>query len=191
MAGRWSCCTETYNEEGNIRPSEQGSYTKLLALFLFVILFDEIPCPADDCMVITWRAPSSVIYDQPHFFLDFQKVTQTHSSLSFLIPTSDRNSLQPTTSNQLNPYEKMHNSFGAMVALVATVAAKTIVITAGTGGLAFSPDTVTADVGDVLEYHFVGSIHSAVQGDFSSPCAQSSTGFDSGPVTSVSSSSHS
>jgi plastocyanin len=84
----------------------------------------------------------------------------------------------------------MHNSFGAMVALVATVAAKTIVITAGTGGLAFSPDTVTADVGDVLEYHFVGSIHSAVQGDFSSPCAQSSTGFDSGPVTSVSSSSH-
>ncbi|PMD21368.1 hypothetical protein NA56DRAFT_540816, partial [Hyaloscypha hepaticicola] len=39
--------------------------------------------------------------------------------------------------------------------------------------------------GDVLEYHFVGDIHSAVQGDFSSPCAQSSTGFDSGPVTSV------
>lgn len=85
----------------------------------------------------------------------------------------------------------MHHSFGAMVALVATATAKTIVITAGAGGFVFSPDTVTADVGDVLEYHFVGDIHTAVQGDFSSPCAQSSTGFDSGPITSVGTPSHS
>jgi len=79
----------------------------------------------------------------------------------------------------------MYASIGFLAGLAATVVAKTIVITAGTGGLAFSPDTVTAAVGDVLEFHFVGSIHSAVQGDFSSPCVQSSGGFDSGKISSV------
>ncbi|KAH8748713.1 Cupredoxin [Hyaloscypha finlandica] len=80
----------------------------------------------------------------------------------------------------------MYASIGFLAGLAATVVAKTIVITAGTGGLAFSPDTVTAAVGDVLEFHFVGSIHSAVQGDFSSPCVQSSGGFDSGKISSAS-----
>jgi plastocyanin len=79
----------------------------------------------------------------------------------------------------------MYASIGFLAGLAATVVAKTIVITAGTGGLAFSPDTVTAAVGDVLEFHFVGSIHTAVQGDFSSPCVQSSGGFDSGKISSV------
>jgi len=79
----------------------------------------------------------------------------------------------------------MHSSLGSLALLAVAVSAKTIVITAGSGGLAFSPDSVTADVGDTLEFHFVGSIHSAVSGDFSSPCAQSATGFDSGAVTSV------
>lgn len=74
-----------------------------------------------------------------------------------------------------------------LVALAATAAAKTVVITAGSGGFVFSPDSATADVGDILEFHFVGSIHTAVQGDFGSPCAQSSTGFDSGKISSVSS----
>jgi plastocyanin len=79
----------------------------------------------------------------------------------------------------------MYTSIGVLAGLAATAVAKTIVITAGTGGLAFSPDTVTAAVGDILEFHFVGSIHTAVQGDFSSPCVQSSGGFDSGKITSV------
>ncbi|KAE9364061.1 Cupredoxin [Stipitochalara longipes BDJ] len=78
----------------------------------------------------------------------------------------------------------MYSLFSILLTLAVAEAAKTIVITAGSGGLAFSPDSVTADVGDTLEFHFVGTIHSAVQGDFGSPCAQSSTGFDSGPVTS-------
>jgi plastocyanin len=82
----------------------------------------------------------------------------------------------------------MYTSICFFTALAATAAAKTVVITAGSGGFLFSPDSVTADVGDVLEFHFVGSIHSAVQGDFSTPCAMgslASTGFDSGSVTSV------
>jgi len=79
----------------------------------------------------------------------------------------------------------MYAPFCILWTLAVTTAAKTIVITAGSGGLAFSPDSVTADVGDILAFHFVSSIHSAVSGNFSSPCVQSSTGFDSGPVTSV------
>ncbi|PMD47941.1 Cupredoxin [Hyaloscypha variabilis F] len=78
----------------------------------------------------------------------------------------------------------MYAPFCILWTLAVTTAAKTIVITAGSGGLAFSPDSVTADVGDILAFHFVSSIHSAVSGNFSSPCVQSSTGFDSGPVTS-------
>jgi hypothetical protein len=77
----------------------------------------------------------------------------------------------------------------AALALAATATAKTIVITAGSGGgLVFSPDSPTADMGDILEFHFASSIHTAVQGDFSTPCSMgslSSTGFDSGSVSSV------
>ena len=70
-----------------------------------------------------------------------------------------------------------------LAALAATAAAKTVVITAGQGGtLTFTPDTATADVGDTIEFHFIGSIHTAVQGDFGSPCQMSSSGFDSGPI---------
>jgi plastocyanin len=140
-------------------------------------------------MVITGKAPSSAYLRAAP---NFQASKRYSNALFTVVPDFN---LQPklTSTNhldQLSSYRKMHQSFGAMVALVATAAAKTIVITAGAGGFVFSPDTVTADVGDILEYHFVGAIHTAAQGDFSSPCAQSSTGFDSGPVTSVSSSSH-
>jgi plastocyanin len=80
----------------------------------------------------------------------------------------------------------MYLSFSGIAALAAIASAqKTVVITAGSGGFVFSPDSVTADVGDTLEFHFVGSIHTAVSGDFSSPCSGSSTGFDSGPISSV------
>jgi len=82
----------------------------------------------------------------------------------------------------------MYTIIGFFAALATTAAAKTVVITAGSGGFVFSPESVTADVGDTLEFHFVGSIHTAVQGDFSTPCSMgslASTGFDSGPVTSV------
>lgn len=79
----------------------------------------------------------------------------------------------------------VYASISLLAALAATAAAKTVVITAGSGGFVFSPDTVTADVGDTIEFHFVGSIHTAVQGDFSTPCQGSSSGFDSGSISSV------
>jgi hypothetical protein len=72
--------------------------------------------------------------------------------------------------------------FLLLTALAATAAAKTVVINAGQSGLSFSPDSTTAEVNDVLEFHFFGSIHSAVSGDFNSPCQMSSSGFDSGTI---------
>jgi plastocyanin len=79
----------------------------------------------------------------------------------------------------------MHSSIAILSILAASALAKTISVYVGKGGLVFSPDTIAADVGDVVEFHFFGSIHTAVQGDFSTPCAIGSlkgTGFNSGPV---------
>jgi plastocyanin len=79
----------------------------------------------------------------------------------------------------------MHSSIALLSAFAASVFAKTITVTVGKGGLVFNPDTITAAVGDVVEFHFFGSIHTAVQGDFSTPCAMGSlkgTGFNSGPI---------
>jgi plastocyanin len=49
-------------------------------------------------------------------------------------------------------------------------------------GLVFQPASATAAVGDVIEFHFLPSNHSAVMGDFSSACkpAGSGKGFSSG-----------
>lgn len=53
------------------------------------------------------------------------------------------------------------------------------------GGLTYTPDTVKADIGDVLEFHFVGGTHDAVLGDFDNPCKPATpagTGFASGVI---------
>jgi len=80
----------------------------------------------------------------------------------------------------------MHPSI-ALVALMAagSTVAKIVQINVGMGGFVFSPDTTTADVGDTLEFHFFASFHTAVQGDFNTPCQRGSlesTGFNSGPI---------
>ncbi|KAM7207806.1 Cupredoxin [Naviculisporaceae sp. PSN 640] len=71
-----------------------------------------------------------------------------------------------------------------LLSLISTASAATIRIDVGKEGLTFSPDTVTAQRGDVLEYHFYGPLpHSVVQSDFSGPCNPSETGgFYSGTV---------
>ncbi len=69
----------------------------------------------------------------------------------------------------------------AVAALAAAANAATIKINVGQSGLTFTPDSVTAAKGDVLEFHFVGGYHDAVVGDFSEPCqAATSGGFSSG-----------
>jgi plastocyanin len=80
----------------------------------------------------------------------------------------------------------MHPCISLLAAIAATAVAKTIVINAGQSGFTFSPDSVTANMGDTLEFHFFGSIHTAVQGDFSTPCQMGSllgSGFDSGSIS--------
>lgn len=70
---------------------------------------------------------------------------------------------------------------GLLALLTAHVAAKTIRIDVGSSGKSFSPDTVTADKGDVLEFHFSKSKHSVVSGDYDKGCSpQSQGGFYSG-----------
>jgi len=72
-----------------------------------------------------------------------------------------------------------------LLTLLSTASAATIRIDAGKDGkIVFSPDSVTANKGDVLEYHFYGPIpHSVAVGDFSTPCNPAKEGgFFSGMV---------
>lgn len=67
--------------------------------------------------------------------------------------------------------------------LAANAAAKTIQIKVGGNGLDFSPNSVKADKGDVIEYHFLKNKHSVVAGDFTKGCSpQTPGGFYSGTI---------
>ncbi|GFP54457.1 hypothetical protein ACSS6W_002257 [Trichoderma asperelloides] len=75
----------------------------------------------------------------------------------------------------------------AVLALASHASAETIKIDVGENGLTFTPDSVTAKVHDILEFHFHPINHSVVMGDFANPCQPAKTGgFFSGfqPVSS-------
>ncbi|KAL7792564.1 hypothetical protein V8C37DRAFT_379893 [Trichoderma ceciliae] len=75
----------------------------------------------------------------------------------------------------------------SLLALASHASAETIRIDVGENGFTFTPDSVTANVSDILEFHFHPQNHSVVMGDFENPCAPAKTGgFFSGfmPVTS-------
>ncbi|PNP60496.1 hypothetical protein THARTR1_00520 [Trichoderma harzianum] len=60
------------------------------------------------------------------------------------------------------------------------------VVTVGKGGsLSYSPDTITAAVGDKVEFQFYGPTHSVVQASFDEPCTafNGGTGFFAGMST--------
>jgi len=65
--------------------------------------------------------------------------------------------------------------FSSSIVVASTVAsgafAKTIPIEVGSMGLAYSPNSTTAAVGDVLEFSFFPRNHNVVQGSFNSPCS--------------------
>ncbi|KAG0646451.1 putative GPI-anchored cupredoxin [Hyphodiscus hymeniophilus] len=71
-----------------------------------------------------------------------------------------------------------------VLVLAAAVFAKTVSIDVANGALNFNPNTTTADVGDVLEFHFYSfaAPHSVVKGDFDSPCMPASNTFFSGYI---------
>jgi hypothetical protein len=69
-------------------------------------------------------------------------------------------------------------AFGVHVGAVTTT-----VVSVGTDGVVFTPDTITAAVGDVLEFHFYTANHSVAMGDYDNPCQPAKTGgFFSGYV---------
>jgi plastocyanin len=82
----------------------------------------------------------------------------------------------------------MYPSISLLAGLAASASAATIVVNAGQNGFTYTPNTLTANVGDTVEFHFFTNFHTVVQGDFDTPCAQgslSATGFDSGATTNV------
>jgi len=63
----------------------------------------------------------------------------------------------------------------AISALASGAFAKDIPIEVGKGGLTFSPNNVTAAVGDNLVFSFFAANHTATQGSFASPCQVGAT----------------
>ena len=70
--------------------------------------------------------------------------------------------------------------FAAFMMAHPIAAAKTIRVSLGS--LVFTPDTVTAAVGDVIEFSFFPVNNSATMSDFDTPCtpAKEAAGFHSG-----------
>lgn len=54
----------------------------------------------------------------------------------------------------------------------------------GNGGLNYSPNDFSANVGDTVEFHFFGPEHSVAQSTFASPCQPANNqAFFSGPIS--------
>jgi plastocyanin len=71
-----------------------------------------------------------------------------------------------------------------LLAVAAVVSAATIKINVGQGNtMTFTPDSVTAAVGDTLEFYFVGGQHDTIMSDFATPCKPSTKGGWSSGVT--------
>lgn len=67
-----------------------------------------------------------------------------------------------------------------LLPLLPVALAKTTTINVGEGGLKFTPDSVTAAEGDVLEFHYYPQNHSVAQSTFDKPCTANATGIWSG-----------
>ncbi len=60
-------------------------------------------------------------------------------------------------------------------------------VTVGNGGLVFNPSTITAKVGETVEFHFYPAKHSVAQSSFAKPCEPlNTTSFFSGGFTTAS-----
>lgn len=50
----------------------------------------------------------------------------------------------------------------------------------GDAGLVYSPDTITANVGDMVQFNFMSQNHTVTQSSFGTPCEKIANGVDSG-----------
>jgi plastocyanin len=53
---------------------------------------------------------------------------------------------------------------------VAAATGATHSVIAGLGGLHFDPENVVAEIGDIVEFHYLPKNHSVAQSSFGSPC---------------------
>lgn len=67
-----------------------------------------------------------------------------------------------------------------LLAILPLSLAKTITVDVGKNGLVFSPDTITAEKGDTIEFTFYPQSHTVVESTFDKPCSYKSGGIFSG-----------
>jgi plastocyanin len=67
----------------------------------------------------------------------------------------------------------------AVLALATVVSATTFQVNVGQNGLAYTPPTVNASVGDTVEFIFHPKNHTVTQSTFAAPCTPMSNGIDS------------
>ena len=68
----------------------------------------------------------------------------------------------------------------------STTTNNVIDVKVGNGGLVFTPNTVSAKVGDMINFHFYPTGHSVAESAFGSPCTYKQGGIWSGSVSSSS-----
>jgi len=66
----------------------------------------------------------------------------------------------------------MFRTFATIVSFAVVAFAANHDVDVGNGGLSFSPDTITAAVGDTVTFHFYPGDHSVVSSDYATPCQQ-------------------
>lgn len=69
---------------------------------------------------------------------------------------------------------KSSSSAASSASSTSSAAAGVHTVDVGKSGLSFSPNSLTAAVGDQIEFHFDSPTHSVAQGDFSNACQPSS-----------------
>ncbi|KAG8946488.1 hypothetical protein FRC04_011664 [Tulasnella sp. 424] len=77
-------------------------------------------------------------------------------------------------------FSKFATAVAALVAVPAVLAQTTHNVVVGATGLTFSPNQVTAAVGDIVTFEFHPKNHTLTQSTFASPCAAMAGGVDSG-----------
>ena len=71
----------------------------------------------------------------------------------------------------------MYSKLISAASLFSLASAANMVVQVGQSGDSFTPDTVTAAIGDTVTFQFTGSRHSVLQSTFEDPCTYMTGGF--------------
>lgn len=64
----------------------------------------------------------------------------------------------------------MYTTIAILLTALSLASAKTIDVDVGQNGLTFTPNIVTANPGDKVDFHYFPKNHSVVQSSFAAPC---------------------